>query len=164
MPKAESEIIATIQNVNISINRDALATSSVDAYPELLLLDIFAGPVPYRQTCNICLEFHAVGLVIIGEIEVLGRLKHFRGFEKVVLRIRINWEAALFTRKLSDAWLYFPYETLSMYWGFERARDSLVPHLGETELISDNDGWSMKFYPRKTEEAPIVGSGSSSKE
>lgn len=158
--KPSQEIIATIQNVNICINSDAIATSSVDVHSELLLLDIFAGPVPHRQTCKICLEFHSAGLVVIGGREVLSRLQHFRGFEKVVLRIRINWEGALFIRALSDAWLFFPYQTLSMYRGVEQARDFLVPHLGETELISDKDGWSMEFYPRKTqEEAPIVGSG-----
>lgn len=157
--KPSQQIAATIQNVNIRINNSDIATSSLDEYPELSLLDIFAGPTPHRKTCNVSFDFYENRYFTVGHV-VLSRLQHLRGFEKVVLRIWMNWTGGITIENPSENFLAkIPFKVNLRYRAFERARIFLEPHLGQADLRSDKDGWYMVFYPRRAQEKPRCGSG-----
>lgn len=147
--KPSRQIAVTIQNVNIRLNSCFSPRSTLDRYPEIRLLDVVAGPPPYRKTCNISFEFYESGNVMVGH-EVLSRLQRLRGFEKVVLRIRRNATGDAITNPFENFHVRLPLR--ATYKGFDMAREFLEPHLGEADLGSDKDGWNMVFYPRKTQE------------
>ncbi|KAL9071184.1 MAG: hypothetical protein Q9161_004361 [Pseudevernia consocians] len=161
--KPSQEIMATIQNVDIRID-NSTPDSNPDDHTELEFLDLFAGPAPHRKTCHVSFAFHGKGHVVVVGNELLNRLGRLRGFEKVVLRTWVKWTGGATILALCNNGRDHPFEVRVRYCGFKTAWAHLVPHLGETEMISDKDGWIMVFYPRKVQQlVPIVGSADNSR-
>lgn len=166
--KPSQEVVATIQNVHIRIAYSTRGSDPDDSTELLEFLDLFAGPAPHRQTCNVSFESHGKKYFVVG-YELLSRLQRLRGFEKVVLRTSVKWPGSismlavwpdrrddLFNKDLLKVW--------RSHFEFQAVRTCLVPHLGETEITSVKDDSIMVFYPRKVQQlVPVVGSAGNSR-
>lgn len=141
------KILDTIQNVNIRINNYIVRSSTLVEYPELQLLDVLGRSALRRKTCSISFEFYGSPYAHFGH-EVLSRLQRLRGFDKIVLRVWMNWTGgAAITNPLDYFHLEPPIRF--RYRVFEMAREYLEPRLGKADPRSDKDGWIMVFYPRR---------------
>lgn len=154
-PKPSQEMLATIQNVDIRISHTIRPTSTLQEFPELQFLNLFAGSAPHRRMCTVFFEPDAIGYATIGH-KILLRLGRFKGFEKVRLLIGMTSADSYKVADRSDDWLDSTVQ--AQYWGLDWARECLEPSLGKADLRSDEDSWIMTFYPCKSQEvASIMG-------
>ena len=159
--KPSPEILATIQNVDISINYSTRQTLTLNVEAEFKFLELFASPTRPRNTCTVIFEYNTVaGYVAIG-YEILVRVKRLEGFKKVVFRTGIDW---------AECWaghtaILFPSNEAHdpsvpdhlEHKGFKWVQEFLEPSFGKADLKSDEHGWTMVFYPPKAQEAGLTG-------
>lgn len=141
-----------IQNVHITIKTNVLLNSVQVDHPEFQLLDLFAGHIPHRKTCNVYIEFLASGSTLVSSTishMVILRLRRLIGFEKVILRTRIQSTSTSAFIKPSDGCLDTSFEFKSLYSGLQQTGKFLQRYLGKTDITAEEDGWVMVFKPGK---------------
>ena len=75
------EILAGIQNLDIRVNHTISHTSTVKDYPEIKLLDLFAGQTPHRKTCMVSVDDRSDGCQMMPCV-VFRYLEALRGVRK----------------------------------------------------------------------------------
>ena len=156
------ETLATIQNVDISINYSTRQTLTLNVEAEFKFLELFASPTRPRNTCTVIFEYNTLGGNVAIGYEILVRVKRLEGFNKVVFRTGIDYAecCAGYTTILS---LFGQVRDPSVpdhleHKGFKWVQEFLEPSFGKAaDLKSDEHGWTMVFYPPKAQEAGLTG-------
>ena len=149
--RPNQELAAKIQNISFRANTSCYP--QFGALCKLDILKVFSGSDVPREVCTVTLECFQITFIMVA-FEALSVLKTFTGFEKVAVKIELEWHGEkTWPQSLEDCDLQMVCGR--MYRSNQKAMQELQPTLGEVDWDGDVFEGQMAFYPRGVPEGLV---------